>query len=42
MIDPFVHDCLLAGLDEVGLTMLEDEAISAFEAKRSELYPATV
>jgi 3-isopropylmalate/(R)-2-methylmalate dehydratase small subunit len=41
-VDPFVRDCLLQGLDEVGLTMLEDEAISAFEAKRSELYPATV
>jgi len=41
-VDPFVRDCLLQGLDEVGLTMLEDDAISAFEAKRSELYPATV
>ena len=41
-IDPFVRDCLLEGLDEVGLTMLQDEAISAFEATRSELYPATV
>ena len=41
-IDPFVRDCLLQGLDEVGLTMLQDEAISAFEATRSELYPATV
>ncbi|MGH2634055.1 MAG: 3-isopropylmalate dehydratase small subunit [Tepidiformaceae bacterium] len=40
-IDPFVRDCLLQGLDEVGLTMLQDEAISAFEAQRSELYPAT-
>ena len=40
-IDPFVRRCLLEGLDDVGLTMLEGEAIGAFEAKRSELYPRT-
>lgn len=40
-IDPFVKRCLLEGLDDVGLTMLEGEAIGAFEAKRSELYPRT-
>jgi 3-isopropylmalate/(R)-2-methylmalate dehydratase small subunit len=40
-IDPFVKRCLLEGLDDVGLTMLEGDAISAFEAKRSELLPAT-
>ena len=40
-IDPFVKRCLLEGLDDVGLTMLEGEAISAFEATRSDLYPRT-
>jgi 3-isopropylmalate/(R)-2-methylmalate dehydratase small subunit len=40
-IDPFVKHCLLNGLDEVGLTMLAGDAISAFEAKRGELYPST-
>ena len=40
-IDPFVKRCLLEGLDDVGLTMLERDAIGAFEAKRSDLYPRT-
>ena len=40
-IDPFVKRCLLEGLDDVGLTMLEGDAIGAFEATRSELYPRT-
>lgn len=40
-IDPFVKRCLLEGLDDVGLTMLEGEAISAFEATRFDLYPRT-
>jgi 3-isopropylmalate/(R)-2-methylmalate dehydratase small subunit len=40
-IDPFVKHCLLNGLDEIGLTMQEGDAISAFEAKRGELYPST-
>jgi 3-isopropylmalate/(R)-2-methylmalate dehydratase small subunit len=40
-IDPFVKHCLLNGLDEIGLTMQEGDAISAFEVKRGELYPVT-
>ena len=40
-IDPFVKRCLLEGLDDVGLTMLEGDAIGAFDAERSELYPRT-
>ncbi len=40
-IDPFVKHCLLEGLDDIGLTMREEDAITAFESKRSELYPAT-
>ena len=30
-IDPFRKHCLLEGLDEVGLTLSQDKAISAFE-----------
>ena len=33
-IDPFRKDCLLGGLDEVGLTLARDAAISAHENKR--------
>ena len=40
-IDPFVKHCLLNGLDEIGLTMLEQDAISRFEATRGELFPST-
>jgi 3-isopropylmalate/(R)-2-methylmalate dehydratase small subunit len=35
-LDPFRRDCLLNGLDEVGLTMARGDAISAFEARRGE------
>ncbi len=47
-IDPFRKHCLLEGLDEVGLTMAQGEAIGAYEARaKSELpflakTPATV
>ena len=33
-IDPFQKHCLLEGLDEIGLTMEKEQAISDFEAKR--------
>jgi 3-isopropylmalate/(R)-2-methylmalate dehydratase small subunit len=32
-IDPFRRDCLMNGLDEIGLTMAQGAAISAYEAK---------
>ena len=32
-IDPFRKHCLMEGLDEVGLTLARDEAISAYEAR---------
>lgn len=32
-IDPFRKDCLLKGLDEIGITMALDDAIAAHEAK---------
>lgn len=32
-IDPFRKHCLLEGLDEVGLTLAQDEAIAAYESR---------
>lgn len=40
-IDPFVKHCLLEGLDDIGLTLLEENRITEFEASRSDLYPRT-
>lgn len=40
-IDPFVRHCLLNGLDDVGLTMLQEERITSFEGARSALLPST-
>jgi 3-isopropylmalate/(R)-2-methylmalate dehydratase small subunit len=33
-IDPFRKDCLVKGLDEIGLTLQQAEAIRAYEARR--------
>ena len=38
-LDPFRRECLLGGLDEVGLTMARGEAIAAFEASRAAAQP---
>ena len=38
-IDPFRKNCLLNGLDDIGLTLQKMEAIRTFESARSELYP---
>lgn len=38
-IDPFRKHCLLNGLDEIGLTLARDEAIGAFEERRSAAMP---
>jgi 3-isopropylmalate/(R)-2-methylmalate dehydratase small subunit len=38
-IDPFRKMCLLGGLDEIGLTLERDKAISAFERKDAQLRP---
>ena len=38
-IDPFRKDCLLKGLDDVGLTLEKTEQISSFEAARGESQP---
>ncbi len=38
-LDPFRRECLLGGLDEVGLTMARGEAIGTFEAARTSGQP---
>jgi 3-isopropylmalate/(R)-2-methylmalate dehydratase small subunit len=38
-IDPFRKACLLEGLDEVGLTLARDEAISDYEARQQRDMP---
>ncbi len=38
-IDPFRKTCLLGGLDEIGITMARESAISAFEARDAALRP---
>eukprot|EP00563_Minutocellus_polymorphus_P005947 CAMPEP_0181029030 /NCGR_PEP_ID=MMETSP1070-20121207/4980_1 /TAXON_ID=265543 /ORGANISM="Minutocellus polymorphus, Strain NH13" /LENGTH=813 /DNA_ID=CAMNT_0023106311 /DNA_START=67 /DNA_END=2508 /DNA_ORIENTATION=- len=38
-IDAFRKNCLVNGLDKIGLTLEKVDEISAFETKRSELYP---
>ncbi|MCC6381400.1 MAG: 3-isopropylmalate dehydratase small subunit [Dehalococcoidia bacterium] len=40
-IDPFVRRNLLEGLDDIGLTLLDEDAITAFEATRADIYPRT-
>jgi len=39
-IDAFARECLLGGLDEIGLVERHDGDISAFEARRQEWLPA--
>lgn len=38
-IDPFRKDCLVRGLDEIGLTLQQSEAIRAYEARRRQEAP---
>mmetsp|Transcript_8374 Transcript_8374/g.12673 ORF Transcript_8374/g.12673 Transcript_8374/m.12673 type:complete len:799 (+) Transcript_8374:25-2421(+) len=38
-IDAFKKNCLVNGLDQIGLTMVKDDKISAFETIRSEKFP---
>ena len=33
-LDPFRRQCLLEGLDDIGLTLKQESAISSFEAQR--------
>jgi 3-isopropylmalate/(R)-2-methylmalate dehydratase small subunit len=39
-LDDFTQHRLLNGLDDIGLTLLHEDAISAFEANRSDLLPS--
>jgi 3-isopropylmalate/(R)-2-methylmalate dehydratase small subunit len=38
-VDPFLKQCLLEGLDDIGLTLAHDEEITAFEANRPRWLP---
>jgi len=38
--DPFERPCLLDGLDEIGLSLIHEPAISAFEARRPAWMPS--
>jgi 3-isopropylmalate/(R)-2-methylmalate dehydratase small subunit len=40
-VDPFRRDCLLNGLDDIGLTLKHADAISAFETSRRAEMPST-
>ncbi len=40
-IDPFIKQSLLEGLDEIGLTLREEDRIAAFESTRSDVLPKT-
>lgn len=40
-IDPFVKHTLLNGLDDIALTLQEEDAISAFEEQRPEFLPVS-
>jgi 3-isopropylmalate/(R)-2-methylmalate dehydratase small subunit len=39
-IDPFARECLMGGLDEVGLVEMHDSDIAAFESRRQAWLPA--
>jgi 3-isopropylmalate/(R)-2-methylmalate dehydratase small subunit len=41
-IDPFVKNCLLNGLDDIGLTLQHEADITAYEARRPAFLPETV
>ena len=38
-VDPFRKHCLLGGLDDIGLTLMKDDKIAAFEAARKTSSP---
>ena len=40
-IDAHVKHCLLNGLDDISLTLLEGDAIASFEARRPAFLPHT-
>jgi 3-isopropylmalate/(R)-2-methylmalate dehydratase small subunit len=40
-VDPFLKNCLLEGLDDIGLSLKDEEKITAFEATRPSWMPTT-
>ena len=38
-VDPFRKDCIIKGLDGIGLTLQHEAAISAYELRRSQEAP---
>jgi 3-isopropylmalate/(R)-2-methylmalate dehydratase small subunit len=38
-MDPFERRCLLDGLDDIGLSLIDEPAITAFEAQRPAWMP---
>ncbi|WP_163575986.1 3-isopropylmalate dehydratase small subunit [Halomonas faecis] len=38
-VDPFRKQCLLEGLDDIGITLKDEDAIRAFEAKHRQVRP---
>lgn len=38
-IEAFRRDCLMRGLDEIGTSLMQDEAITAYEARRDQTQP---
>lgn len=38
-VDPFRRHCLLNGLDDIALTLQKEEAIAAFEQRRTTVWP---
>ena len=38
-VDAFRKDCLLKGLDDIGITLQSEEAIRRFETGHKELFP---
>ena len=40
-VDPFRRHCLLEGLDDIGLTLQHEAAVTAYEQRRSVSLPAT-
>jgi len=37
-VDPFRKNCLIEGLDDIGITMKKESAIAAFEKKRDDVF----
>ncbi|WCL53251.1 hypothetical protein [Gimibacter soli] len=38
-VDAFRKDCLLRGLDQIGLTRVDEDAIAVYEYKQAQRFP---